>query len=109
MALEIPVTIYTPVDAKKDKLVVYFHGGGEDRTMKWRFESSSQSYPRLDDCQSENASNHREYAGRVGSLASLMGKEFIFTVARPSRSGYQSNIASPQNTNSRFGWMTPVK
>ncbi|CAF1675558.1 unnamed protein product, partial [Adineta ricciae] len=25
---EIPVTIYTPVDAKKDKMVVYFHGGG---------------------------------------------------------------------------------
>ncbi|CAF1204005.1 unnamed protein product [Adineta ricciae] len=25
---EIPITIYTPVDAKKDKMVVYFHGGG---------------------------------------------------------------------------------
>jgi acetyl esterase len=25
---EIPITIYTPLDAKKDKMVVYFHGGG---------------------------------------------------------------------------------
>lgn len=24
----IPVTIYTPIDAKKDKLVIFFHGGG---------------------------------------------------------------------------------
>jgi acetyl esterase/lipase len=28
MYLEIPITIYTPVDAKKDKLGIYFHGGG---------------------------------------------------------------------------------
>jgi acetyl esterase/lipase len=26
--LEIPITIYTPVDANKDKLVIFFHGGG---------------------------------------------------------------------------------
>lgn len=26
--LTIPVTIYTPIEAKKDKLVVFFHGGG---------------------------------------------------------------------------------
>ncbi|CAF2440571.1 unnamed protein product [Rotaria sp. Silwood2] len=25
---EIPITIYTPIDVNKDKLVVYFHGGG---------------------------------------------------------------------------------
>jgi acetyl esterase/lipase len=27
--LEIPITIYTPVDVQKDKIVVYFHGGGK--------------------------------------------------------------------------------
>ena len=26
--LEIPITIYTPVDVQKDKMVVFFHGGG---------------------------------------------------------------------------------
>jgi acetyl esterase/lipase len=26
--LEIPITIYTPIDANKDKLVIFFHGGG---------------------------------------------------------------------------------
>lgn len=26
--LEIPITVYTPTDANKDKLGVYFHGGG---------------------------------------------------------------------------------
>ena len=28
--LEIPVTIYTPVDVKKDKMAVFFHGGGKE-------------------------------------------------------------------------------
>jgi acetyl esterase/lipase len=27
--LDIPITIYTPIDVKKDKMVVYFHGGGK--------------------------------------------------------------------------------
>ena len=27
--LEIPITIYTPADVKKDKMVIYFHGGGK--------------------------------------------------------------------------------
>ena len=27
--LDIPINIYTPIDANKDKLVVYFHGGGQ--------------------------------------------------------------------------------
>lgn len=27
--LEIPVTIYTPVDVNKDKLVIFYHGGGK--------------------------------------------------------------------------------
>ncbi len=27
--LEIPITIYTPVNANKDKIVVFFHGGGK--------------------------------------------------------------------------------
>jgi acetyl esterase/lipase len=26
---EIPITIYTPADADKDKMVVFFHGGGK--------------------------------------------------------------------------------
>ncbi|CAM2702258.1 unnamed protein product [Rotaria socialis] len=26
--LEIPITIYTPIDVKKDKMVIFFHGGG---------------------------------------------------------------------------------
>ena len=26
---EIPITVYTPVDAKNDALVIFFHGGGE--------------------------------------------------------------------------------
>jgi hypothetical protein len=27
--LEIPVTIYTPIDYNKEKLGIYFHGGGK--------------------------------------------------------------------------------
>lgn len=27
--LEIPVSIYTPTDVRKDKLGIYFHGGGK--------------------------------------------------------------------------------
>ena len=27
---EIPITIYTPVDVNKDKIVVFFHGGGKN-------------------------------------------------------------------------------
>ncbi len=27
--LEIPITIYTPIDINKDKIVVFFHGGGK--------------------------------------------------------------------------------
>jgi acetyl esterase/lipase len=27
--LDIPITIYTPIDVKKDKMVVFFHGGGK--------------------------------------------------------------------------------
>ncbi len=27
--LEIPISIYTPIDANKDKLGIYFHGGGK--------------------------------------------------------------------------------
>jgi hypothetical protein len=27
--LDIPITIYTPIDVKKDKMVVHFHGGGK--------------------------------------------------------------------------------
>ncbi|CAF1458095.1 unnamed protein product, partial [Rotaria magnacalcarata] len=26
--LEIPITIYTPTDVEKDKMVIFFHGGG---------------------------------------------------------------------------------
>jgi hypothetical protein len=28
MYLEIPITIYTPTEVNKDKLGIYFHGGG---------------------------------------------------------------------------------
>jgi dipeptidyl aminopeptidase/acylaminoacyl peptidase len=27
--LDIPITIYTPIDVKREKLVVFFHGGGK--------------------------------------------------------------------------------
>jgi dipeptidyl aminopeptidase/acylaminoacyl peptidase len=27
--LEIPITIYTPIDVKREKIVVFFHGGGK--------------------------------------------------------------------------------
>ena len=26
--LDIPITIYTPIDVSRDKMVVFFHGGG---------------------------------------------------------------------------------
>ncbi len=29
--LEIPITIYTPLDVNKDKIVVFFHGGGNKK------------------------------------------------------------------------------
>ncbi len=32
--LEIPITIYTPIDANKDKLGIYFHGGGKNEKDK---------------------------------------------------------------------------
>ncbi len=28
--LEIPITIYTPTNVNKDKMVIYFHGGGKN-------------------------------------------------------------------------------
>ncbi|CAF1451825.1 unnamed protein product, partial [Rotaria sordida] len=31
---DIPINVYTPTNVNKDKLVVYFHGGGVDRTAK---------------------------------------------------------------------------
>jgi acetyl esterase/lipase len=31
--LEIPITIYTPVNAAKDKMVVFFHGGGKKQVL----------------------------------------------------------------------------
>ena len=31
--LEIPITIYTPIDVNRDKIVVFFHGGGKKQML----------------------------------------------------------------------------
>jgi len=33
--LEIRVTIYTPINVDKDKLVIFLHGGGKSIDMSW--------------------------------------------------------------------------
>lgn len=43
--LVIPITIYTPVDVKKDKMVIFFHGGGKYRY--WLRIVSFQKYTLL--------------------------------------------------------------
>lgn len=34
MLLEIPITIYKPCDPQSDKMVVFFHGGGNDQCLQ---------------------------------------------------------------------------
>jgi len=31
--LEIPITIYKPIDVNEDKIVVFFHGGGKNKSL----------------------------------------------------------------------------
>jgi acetyl esterase/lipase len=31
--LEIPITIYTPINVNRDKIVVFFHGGGKNKSL----------------------------------------------------------------------------
>lgn len=59
--LEIPITIYTPTNVNKDKLVIYFHGGGE--TIQINSTNAFIKYNRLDCLESKITSNNCQFFG----------------------------------------------
>jgi acetyl esterase/lipase len=64
--LEIPITIYTPTNVNKDKLVIYFHGGGE--IIQINSTNAFIKYNRLDYLESKITSNNCQFFGWVHTL-----------------------------------------
>ena len=58
--LEIPITIYTPANVNKDKMVIYFHGGGKSSIAS--IELYRWSVFRMDNRKSKNTSDYCQYA-----------------------------------------------